>query len=1106
MKEKFYATIVLFLFLGIARLSFGQGIHQLWGTTPLGGGDDYGTLFRTDGRGQNIQTLYSFPKHHAGATPMYNQLLEYNNKLYAMTSAGGTNNLGVLFEWDPVTNIYTKKVDFDAAKGTTPHGSLIVWNNKLYGMTPGGGANDKGVIFEWDPLTNIYTKKHDFDGAAGSNPYGGFAIQGNKLYGMTTAGGTNDKGVIFEWDPVANTYLKLHDFDGIEGYNPYGDLVLHEGKFYGMTNKGGTSDKGVIFEWDAATNDYDKKIDFNGTDGANPYSKMVYVNDRFYGMTRSGGGGGFGVIFEWDPALNNYLMRYDLQGGDGRGRNGNQPYGIFVPYGGKLYTMMSGGGAGTFTYGAIWEWDPLTNNHVVKKYYSNFTGDFDQTPLGERPYSSLTLMNGKMYGLTSKGGSANSGVIFEWDPANNTYTRKINLNGADNGFKPQSLIIEDDQLYGLADGGVNGMGVIFEWSRSSAQFKKTKDLDLGNGRQPFGKMTKYNGKYYMVSGPLTSWPNKNPNLDWHIVEWNPVNNTYSSLYKFAQSSRPSGDLIEVGGKFYGTIDISDGSLFEWDPVTNVLTILFNFGPSHNNTDELTGSSPGIGLTAVAGKLYGLTSAGGINDVGVIYQWDIATLTFTKKFDFVAATGSKPEGNLLLVDGKFWGITSAGGVNGMGVIFEWDPATNTYNNRYDFTSSDGKPLRNLVVNRGKLYGITSNGGSLNMGAIFEFNPNSNQFSITSEFNDANGRGVDNRSNLVALPANVAAGTPGNCLTVSPVTIDDNNNYEWVPIADAEGNAIAEINANGNNLGNVATSFFINNNAVREDDQKRLYLNRNITITPQFQPTTPVNIRLYIKNDELTALKNAVNSNGIGSGINTINDLGIFKSDDGCRTAILKKARQVVTNPGNWSTDYVFSASIDKFSTFYFSNKANIALPLTLLEFSGKFENDNAVLNWKTEGEINADEFIVERSVDGVRFTEIDKVAAVNRPGTHTYSFTDAAIRTLGMQTIYYRLQQKDIDGQFTYSKIISISLDSKNDLVRLYPNPATNQLDLFIHSISRNNIKLQIIDATGRLINIESRQIMVGDNRVKIDISKLAPGIYFISIHGNGIDKQISFVK
>ena len=451
MKKIFY-----FLSILLSTVSFSQGIHQMWGSTPQGGTDDYGNLFRTDGHGKNIQTQFSFPKYHIGATPMYNQLTEYNGRLYATTSAGGADNLGVLFEWDPVTNIYIKKIDFSIANGTKPHGSLIVWNDRFFGMTLAGGVNDKGVIFEWDPATNTFTKRYDFDGANGSSPYGGLTVHENKLYGMTNAGGVNEKGVIFEWDPVLNTYLKKHDFDGTEGSNPYGDLVLHDGKFYGMTNTGGVNEKGVIFEWDPNLPSYTKKVDFTGANGANPYGKMVFVNDRFYGMTTHGGGiGNYGVIFEWEPVLNNYVMRYDLEGGDGRGNHGIHPYSNFLFYGGKFYTMMSARGNGSFTSGSLYEWDPVTNGHTIKYYYYNFTGDFDLTQTGERPFSGLTLMGGKIYGMTSGGGNTYSGVIFEWDPAGaGTYTKKINFNGGDKGFSPQSLVSMNNHLYGLADGGV----------------------------------------------------------------------------------------------------------------------------------------------------------------------------------------------------------------------------------------------------------------------------------------------------------------------------------------------------------------------------------------------------------------------------------------------------------------------------------------------------------------------------------------------------------------------------------------------------------------------------------------------------------------------------
>jgi len=50
-------------------------------------------------------------------------------------------------------------------------------NGKLYGMTSSGGSNNSGVLFEFDPATGTYTKKLDFDGSNGSRPYYTHLIQ-----------------------------------------------------------------------------------------------------------------------------------------------------------------------------------------------------------------------------------------------------------------------------------------------------------------------------------------------------------------------------------------------------------------------------------------------------------------------------------------------------------------------------------------------------------------------------------------------------------------------------------------------------------------------------------------------------------------------------------------------------------------------------------------------------------------------------------------------------------------------------------------------------------------------------------------------------------------
>lgn len=137
-----------------------------------------------------------------------------NGKLYGLTSAGGTGAVGTLFEYDAITNAFIKRVDFTGNAGVNPggapYGSLVQYsgNGKLYGLTKQGGANAQGVIFEFDPTTNTYTKKIDMLAANGYSAFGSLVEASGKLYGMTSLGGANSLGVIFEYDPATNTYTK----------------------------------------------------------------------------------------------------------------------------------------------------------------------------------------------------------------------------------------------------------------------------------------------------------------------------------------------------------------------------------------------------------------------------------------------------------------------------------------------------------------------------------------------------------------------------------------------------------------------------------------------------------------------------------------------------------------------------------------------------------------------------------------------------------------------------------------------------------------------------------------------------------------------------------
>jgi hypothetical protein len=170
-----------------------------------------------------------------------------------------------------------------------------------------------------------------------------------------------------------------------------------------------------------------------------------------------------------------------------------------------------------------------------------------------------------------------------------------------------------------------------------------------------------------------------------------------------------------------------------------------------------------------------------------------------------------------------------------------------------------------------------------------------------------------------------------------------------------------------------------------------------------------------------------------------------------------------------------------------------LPLNLLSFTGKQENGTNILNWKTANEINLSHFEIERSADAQKFEKIGEVTAIGESTENVkYEFKDTQFTNDNLQ-LFYRLLMVDIDGKFTFSKIIALENKLKAELT-IYPNPTA---DYF--SISGNTAfeKLQIVDVIGRLMK---EFLLRNDN--KYSISHLQKGIYYINIfEGNKISTQ-----
>jgi uncharacterized repeat protein (TIGR03803 family) len=270
-----------------------------------------------------------------------------------------------------------------------------------------------------------------------------------KLYGMTTYGGSNGVGVIFSFDPSSSAYTKLKDFDVTDGAEPWGSLMqASDGKLYGMTTFGGSSNEsfGVIFSFDPSTSTYTKLKEFDGTNGAFPEGSLMQAKDgKLYGMTYGGGSNGveygYGVIFSFDPSSSAYTKLKDFDGTNGGNSEGN----LMQARDGKLYGMTTYGGSGYYGpysgNGVIFSFDPSSSTYTKLK-------DFDFTN-GANPRGSLMeARDGKLYGTTYRGGTNDVGVIFSFDPSSSTFTKLKDFggtNGAYPGFGSAFIEITDNQ-------------------------------------------------------------------------------------------------------------------------------------------------------------------------------------------------------------------------------------------------------------------------------------------------------------------------------------------------------------------------------------------------------------------------------------------------------------------------------------------------------------------------------------------------------------------------------------------------------------------------------------------------------------------------------------
>lgn len=200
-------------------------------------------------------------------------------------------------------------------------------------------------------------------------------------------------------------------------------------------------------------------------------------------------------------------------------------------------------------------------------------------------------------------------------------------------------------------------------------------------------------------------------------------------------------------------------------------------------------------------------------------------------------------------------------------------------------------------------------------------------------------------------------------------------------------------------------------------------------------------------------------------------------------ICKASGASVTGSGGWGSADVTSSC---------SDCAGV-LPVDLLYFKYRSENNNIKLMWATASEENNDYFELFRSQNGKDWKSISTITGAGNSFQITdYEYTDMNLPT--GKEFYYKLTQTDFNGAQKEFTPIVVLLSAKSN-PNIYPNPSNSTI--YVREGVKIGSHIRIMDISGRKVlemNIEDQN--------GIDISDLSEGTYILEITPEGKPSEI----
>lgn len=172
-------------------------------------------------------------------------------------------------------------------------------------------------------------------------------------------------------------------------------------------------------------------------------------------------------------------------------------------------------------------------------------------------------------------------------------------------------------------------------------------------------------------------------------------------------------------------------------------------------------------------------------------------------------------------------------------------------------------------------------------------------------------------------------------------------------------------------------------------------------------------------------------------------------------------------------------------------STIHQPLTFRLFEASQQNKNIDVYWKTENEYNINQYTLEKSTDGINFSNAFEIAA-NNAKVNDYKWVDN--NPLNGKS-YYRIQVSQIGGKIEYSQIVKVITIKGFSFIKAYPNPVQgNNFNLQISNEPAGLYELLLFNQFGQLMIQKSIKHNGGNSTQLIQARQNIPkGIYQLEI-------------